>query len=491
MIQRFEREPGWVVALALTAVLVAVSGRYGYHRDELYFVEAGKHLALGYPDQGLLTPLVAAAMEALASDSLTALRVPSALAVGAIVGLSALLARELGGGRRAELIAALCTATGVLFLQAGHTLSTTTFDLLVWTALSWVCVRAVRTGDDRLWLVGGAVLGLGLLNKPLPAFLAAGLLAGVAIAGPRRLLSNRWVWAGAAVAVAAWLPWLVWQTGHGWPQLEVSASIAEGGSASSQPRWALLPFQMLLVGPLLAPVWIAGLLRLFRDPTLRPYRFLAWAWVALAVLFTVTGGKPYYLGGLLPLFIGTGAASAERWLERGRSKARRLVLVAGVGASGVVCGAIGLPLLATDHLGPVVAANPDAGETVGWPAFARSVAEVRDELPGGQSAVILTANYGQAGAIDRYGPALGLPEAYSGHNGYGGWEQPAGARGPVILVGFGDREYREERFLDCTRMGRIDTEPAVDNDEDGAPLWGCAAPREPWRELWPRLRRLG
>ncbi len=112
--------------MALTAVLVAVSGRYGYHRDELYFVEAGKHLALGYPDQGLLT-----------------------------------------------------------------------------TAPSWVCVRAVRTGDDRLWLVGGAVLGLGLLNKPLPAFLAAGLLAGVAIAGPRRLLSNRWVWAGAAVAVAA------------------------------------------------------------------------------------------------------------------------------------------------------------------------------------------------------------------------------------------------------------------------------------------------
>jgi len=244
--ERLKREPGWVVALALTAVLVAVSGRYGYHRDELYFVEAGKHLALGYPDQGLLTPLVAAAMEALASGSLTALRVPSALAVGAIVGLSALLARELGGGRRAELIAALCTATGVLFLQAGHTLSTTTFDLLVWTALSWVCVRAVRTGDDRLWLVGGAVLGLGLLNKPLPAFLAAGLLAGVAIAGPRRLLSNRWVWAGAAVAVAGWLPWLVWQTGHGWPQLEVSASIAEGGSASSQPRWALLPFQMLL-----------------------------------------------------------------------------------------------------------------------------------------------------------------------------------------------------------------------------------------------------
>lgn len=160
----------------------------------------------------------------------------------------------MGGG--AELIAALCTATGVVFLQTGHTLGTTTFDLLAWTAVTWLAVRAIRTGEDRLWPVAGVVLGIGLLNKPLPAFLAAALLAGVLVAGPRELLRNRRVWVEAAAAVALWLPWLVWQAGNGWPSAEISARIAEGSSTSSQPRWAFLPFQLLLVGPLLAPVWV-------------------------------------------------------------------------------------------------------------------------------------------------------------------------------------------------------------------------------------------
>jgi len=291
--------------------------------------------------------------------------------------------------------------------------------------------------------------------------------------------------------VIGWLPWLLWQAGHDWPQLEVSASIAEGGSASSQPRWAFLPFQVLLVGPVLAPVWVAGLLGLSRDPALRPYRCLAWTWAVLAALFIATGGKPYYLGGLLPLLTGAGALSAERWLERGRTGARRATLAVAVGTSAAVCGAIGLPLLPAGDAGPVVAANPDAGETIGWPAFARSVAEVRDAMPDGRSALILTANYGQAGAIDRFGPALGLPEAYSGHNGYGEWQKPPGARGPVILIGFADGAYRDRRFRGCTPAGDIETEPPVDNEEDGTPMWICAGPRKPWRELWPSLRRLG
>ncbi len=481
--------PSLWVALSLTAVLVALSGRYGPHRDELYFVQAGENLSWAYPDQGVLTPFLARAMEQIAPGSLVALRLPAALAVGAIVLLAGLLARELGGGRRAELIAAGCTATGVIFLQAGHTLGTTTFDLLVWTAVTWLVVRALRTGDDRLWIAGGVVLGLGLLNKPLPAFLAAGLLAGVLIAGPRRLLGNRWVWAGAGIAVVLWLPWLIWQADHGWPQLEVSASIAQGGSTSSQPRWAFLPFQVLLVGPVLAPVWIAGLVRLFRDPELRAYRFLAWTWLVLAVLFAATGGKPYYLAGLLPLLVASGAITFDRWLERGRARVRHSSLGVAVAGSAVICGAIGLPLLPIDRLGPVIAANPDVGETVGWPKVAEAVAGVRDEAPGGERAVILTRNYGQAGAIDRYGPGLGLPRAFSGHNGYAYWGVPAGRRGPVVVVGFPDRGELDRHFEGCALRVRIDT--GIDNQEDGTPVWTCGGPREPWAELWPRLRRLG
>src|SRR3954471_5419290 len=155
-------------------VLVAFAGGYGYHRDELYFLEAGRHLAWSYADQGPVTPLIARAMDTIAPDSLTVLRVPSAIAAGLTVLLTGLLARELGGGRRAQLIAAGCAAVGVIVLFTGHMLSTSTFALLAWSAAPWTAAGAIRTKDDRLWIAAGVVLGIGLLNKPLPAFLAVG-----------------------------------------------------------------------------------------------------------------------------------------------------------------------------------------------------------------------------------------------------------------------------------------------------------------------------
>jgi 4-amino-4-deoxy-L-arabinose transferase-like glycosyltransferase len=398
----------------VAAVLVAFAGRYGYHRDELYFLTAGDHLAWGYADQGPLTPLLARAMEELASGSLTLLRVPSALMAAAIVLLTGLLARELGGSRRAEALAAGCVAVGVVFLSAGHLLSTTTFDLFAWTLVTYLVVRAVRRGDDRLFLAAGAVLGLGLLNKPLPAFLALGLAIGVALAGPRRLLRSPWVWAGAALALVLWAPWLIWQTDHGWPQVDVSREIAAGGSTSSEPRWAVVPFQLLLVSPFLAPVWVAGLVRLFRAPDLRDVRFLAWAWVALAVVFIATGGKPYYLAGLFPVLLAAGGIAVDRWLERGARRLRRAALVAAFTLSVVIGAPIGLPILPVEDTEPVLEANDDVGNTIGWPGFVEQVAAVRDGFPGGEQAVILTRNYGQAGAIDRYGGEHGLPRITSG-----------------------------------------------------------------------------
>jgi 4-amino-4-deoxy-L-arabinose transferase-like glycosyltransferase len=246
------------IVAAVVVLLVAFASRYGYHRDELYFIAAGHHLAWGYADQGPLTPLIARAMSEIAPDSLTVLRLPSALAAGATVLLTGMLARELGGTSRAQAIAGASAASGVLVLFSGHLLSTSTFDLLAWTAITWLVVRAVRAGDDRLWLAAGVVLGVGLLNKPLPAFLAVGLLAGVAVAGPRKLLRNPHAWLGGAIALALFSPWVIWQANHGWPQLDVARSIAEGHSGSSEPWWAILPFQFLLISPLLAPVWWCG-----------------------------------------------------------------------------------------------------------------------------------------------------------------------------------------------------------------------------------------
>ncbi|HEX8054306.1 MAG TPA: glycosyltransferase family 39 protein [Thermoleophilaceae bacterium] len=447
-------------------------------------MEAGRHLAWGYVDQGPLTPLLARAMTELSEGSLTVLRVPSALMCAGMVLLTGMLARELGGTRRAELIAAGCTAVGVVFLTTGHLLSTTTFDLLVWIAVTYLAVRAVRRGEERLWPVAGVVLGLGLLNKPLPAFLAAGLLAGVAIAGPRRLIRSPWVWAGAAIALVMWMPWLVWQADHGWPQAEVSRAIAEGGSTSSEPRWAIVPFQFLLVSPPLAPVWIAGLVRLFRDPVLRDLRFFAWTWVALAIAFMATGGKPYYLAGLLPLLLAAGAGAVDGWLERGRRGARRVALGAAFALSVAIGVPIALPVLPVEDIEPVLAANDDVGNTVGWPGFVDQVAAVYRRVPG---AVILTSNYGQAGAIDRYGPDLRLPRAYSGHNAYHEWGPPPDRGGLVIVIG----EVEREGFRGCTLAHRIETVADLDTEERGTEVWTCRGTARPWSELWPELERFG
>ena len=476
-----------LLGAAVTVVLVVFAGGYGYHRDELYFLEAGHHLAWSYADQGPVTPLVARLMSDIAPGSLTVLRIPSAIAAGLVVLLTGLLAGELGGRPRARALAATCAAVGTIVLFNGHLLSTSTLDLLVWTLVSWLVVRAVRTGDNRLWPVAGVVLGFGLLNKPLPAFLAVGLLAGVLIAGPRRLLRNPWVWSGAAIALVLWSPWIAWQASNGWPQIAVSRSIAAGNSTSSQPWWAIVPFQVLLVSPVLAPVWIAGLVRLFRDPAVRPYRFLAWAWVVLAVVFMASAGKPYYLAGLLPALLGAGAVAVDGWLDRGRRGLRRGLIGIALVGSAAVSAIIALPLVPADRAGQVVATNPDVGETIGWPRFTQTIADVYRHVPG---AVILTSNYGEAGAIDRYGPALGLPHAYSGHNAFGDWGPPPNGSAPVVAVGL-DRSDIATTLRDCRLRARIDDGVGIDNDEQGAPVDVCRGPQRPWSAQWSAVKHLG
>lgn len=476
--------PILAVAGTLSAVLVAVSRRYGYHRDELYFLRAGRDLAWGYPDQPPLTPLIARVMDTLAPDSIVALRLPAALAVGLTVVLTGLLARELGGGRAAQLLAAACTAVGSVFVITGHLHSTTTYDLLAWTALTLLLTRVLQGGDPRLWLVVGAVAGVGLLNKQLVAFLLLGVAVGVLAVGPRDVLRSRWLWAGAAVALALWTPHLLWQAGAGWPALEVASSVAEGNSVSSEPPALFLPFQVLLVSPVLVPIWVAGLHRLWGEPRLR---CLALVYPVLGAVFLLTGGKPYYLAGLYPLLLAAGAAPTVRWVRR--SRARTPLLVAGLALSAAVSATIGLPVVPVDRLGgsPVLALNEDVGETVGWPALVRTVAGVYDGIGG--EAVVLTFNYGEAGAIDRFGPAAGLPAAFSGHNGYADWGPPPERDLPVVAVGL-RREQLDRWFGRCELSARIDDGVGVDNEEQGRLVHVCRERLRPWADLWPEVRRL-
>ncbi len=480
--------PLLAVAGAVAAVLVATSGRYGYHRDELYFLVAGKHLDWGYPDQPPLTPLLARL--AGFSDSLVALRLPSALAAAVTVLLAGLIAREMGGGRRAQLIASACAAVSAVTLVTGHFVSTTTYDVLFCTLLCWLLARLVRTGRDSLLVPAGVVLGIGLLNKTLIGFFAVALVAGLLISGPRRPLRSQWLAGGIAFAVVLGAPYVVWQSLNGWPQLEMSRAIAAEGDQGG--RLGFLPFQLLLVSPVLVPVWVAGLVRLLRNPAARPFRFLAVGSLLLAAFYLVTGGKAYYLAGVYPALLAAGALATDGWLAAGAGRLRSRLLTAAIALSAAVAAVVGLAVLPARALGPVLAVNPEAGEQVAWPRYVETVAGVWSQLSRSEQATgsLVTANYGQAGAIERYGPALGLPLPYSGHNGFPRWRQPSGTAGPVVVVGYG-REQVDRFFGSCQQRATLDNGLGLDTEEQGVAVWFCGSPVRPWAELWPEITRLG
>jgi hypothetical protein len=475
------------VAAAELVVQVAFANGYGYHRDELYFRAAGRNPAFGYDDQPPLTPLLGRLSEALFGETPRGLRMTSALTVALVVVLVALLARELGAERRGQLVAAAATAASVFVVVVGHLLSTSTFDLLVWTAVVLVVAMILGGRDPRLWAAVGLLAGVGLQNKHLILLLVLALALGLAL--DRRLLDalrSPWPWLGAAVALAMWLPNLRWQATNGWPQLELAQDIREDEAGES--RMTLLPFQLLATGPLLVPILVAGLWALWRSPALRPWRALGFAYPALLVLILVVGAKPYYAAPLVVCLLAPGAVVVERWLT---STARATLVWVAIVLTAATSIVIGLPVIPAERLHETVVAevNEDAIETVGWPALARTVAEAHGELSASDraTAVVFTGNYGEAGAIDRYGPELGLPRAYSGHNGYARFGMPKGSAGPVIVLGYRDPSVH---FDGCRPAATIDNGVELANEEQGGTVFVCERPRLPWRELWPALGHL-
>jgi hypothetical protein len=463
-----------LIAGAVIAVQLAFAGRYGWHRDELYFLACSRHLAWGYVDQPPFTPAVARLATALFGTSLLGLRVVPALADAAMVVLAAVIARELGGGRRAQMLAAVAVALSTVLLATGHLLSTATFDFLAWTALTAVVVRILRTGDGRWWLAAGVIAGVGLENKHSVAFVIGGIALGI-LATRRDLLRQPLLWVGVGIALLIWLPNLVWQSQHGWPLVDMSRSLhAEGVNDGNS--FLFLPMQLVFLSPAVTPLWIAGLVWLGRSERGRPYRPIAVAWVVLAVAFVVTAGKPYYLAGLYPALLAAGSV----WLDRRwqpRAFHRYLAVVVAVG---VVSLPLGLPILpiSVAGSGPIAALNKEFRESYGWPQFARTV----DAVPG---AIVFTSNYGEAGALDRFAPRRA---AYSGHNNYWWWGPPPDSALPVVVVGHYSPAFLDSHFRGCQLQTRITNPAGVPNDEKGAGVWSCTSPAQPWHLEWRSLR---
>ena len=476
-------EIGAVVA-ALSVLLLIMVNRYGPHRDELYFVSAGQHLAWGYPDQPIFAPLLARLATELAPHNLLALRLPSILAMALLVVCAAAFARLLDGGRAAQLLTACTVAASVITVTLGHRLSTATFDTLAWTAVLLVVGYALRDDRPQLWLLAGVLAGLGLNNKTAVVVLLFAVLLGVLLVpGCRSQLRTAYPWLGGLIATLLWLPNLVWQLRNGWPMFALGADIAEefGGVAG---RLGLLGQALAMFSPLIAVVWIYGLIQLFREPAWAKLRPIGLAFLVATVVFLVAGGKGYYLAGaIVPLVAAGCTALAARW------SARRLVAAGVVLAlSAAVAWPAFVPVLPvrTYAASFYTALDSDQLETIGWPEYADTVRATVDRLPVDQraTAVVFTRNYGEAGALDWYG--LGRP-VFSGHNAFADWGPPPEGARPVIVVGLADPAAN---FTDCRVAAMINNDADADNEERGRPIWVCSAPHGGWAEQWPRLVHL-
>lgn len=465
----------WVIAGAQLALLLATASRYGYHRDELYFIVAGSHPAFGYPDQPPLVPLICRLMHAI-YPSLTLLRTPSALVSAATVVLAALIADEVGGGRRAQVVAAVCTAVSGFALSVGHFVTTTTFDMLSTTAFFWLLVRGLRRGGGPSLLAAGTVAGVGCEAKPQVGFVAVVAIAAVLVLGPREPLRSRWALAGAASALALIAPYALWQQLHGWPQLTVAGNI--GGSAEGG-RAGFIPFQVVMVSPFLVPVWAAGLIAPSRRSDWHPLRFLPWTYVACGVLYIVGNGKAYYLASFYPTLLGIGAVPTAAWLV---TAGRRTILGVAVAASAVLSAYIALPVLPASSLqGSLpLKLNKDLGEEVGWPRFAAVITRAWDSLPDRAHATIFTTNYGEAAAVE----LLAHLRAYSGHDGFSLWGPPPATATTALVIG------SDRLFTDCRTLAHINDGIGLQNDEQGTPVSVCR-PGAHWSVLWSRLRYYG
>jgi hypothetical protein len=444
---------------------------FGFFGDEFYYIACSKRLAWGYVDHPPLSILLLRLDRWLFGDSLLSIRLLPALAGGATVFLTGLLARRLGAGRFGQLLAQVCVLVAPVYLAVCHIFSMNAFDVLFWLAAFYILVLIFDGGSPRLWVAFGLVAGLGLQNKISVLFLGFGLVVGLVLTRQRRHFLSGWFWLGGALAGLIFLPYVLWQIPHGWPTLEFMHNAAVYKMVKlSFP--AYVAGQIVQMHPFTFPVWLAGLGLLVLSKEYRRYQTLGWCYIAVLVLFVVTGGKTYYLAPAYTMLFAFGAL----WMENAfSSKALRVALATLIVVGGLVTLPAALPILPVEaHIrySAALGLKPDAGgerypvgrlsqyyaSMFGWENEVREVARVYQSLPPEDRAKcgIFAMDYHQAGAIDFLGKKYGLPDASSGHNNYWLWgPQSSWEVGIVINRGPGDLA---QTFQEVTQEGFIHDE---------------------------------
>lgn len=495
--------------LGLVAVKLAIHlpliGRYGYFRDELYFLDCGRHPAWGYVDLAPLIAWVARVVLEL-GGSLWLLRLVSAVAGAALVALTVVLARQLGGGRTAQALAGISVIASPILLAFSSLFSMNVFEPLVWTGCALIVVRIIRTGDSRWWLLFGALAGVGLMNKHSTLFFGFATAAAVVLTPLRRELGQRWIWLGAGLAMLIFAPNLLWQAANGFPTLEDLRNVRETGKNVQLEPLAFIGQQLLTNHPVLAPVWLAGLWTLFAGRA-RGFRPLGWIFVVVFATLLLLKGKSYYVSPVFPLAFAAGGVAIEGWIgairhRRGRLAVRAAVLGVAI-AAGAALAPLFVPLLEPErlvsyqqwigitpskteiaHVGPL---PQYFGDQFGWPELVDEVARIYYSLPQTEraKACIYAGNYGEAGAVNHFGPALGLPTAISGHQNHWLWG-PGGCTGEVVIVLQGSEDGLAEVFESVEVAGSHHHPWGM--AEENRDIHVARGLKMPMDELWPHLK---
>ena len=463
---------------------MAVSARYGYVRDELYFLASGHHLALGGVDQPELTPLLARLDALVTGNTLVGLRALPALALAAMVLCTGSMARVLGADRRGQFVAALATACCAEYLGALHELTTTTPDFVCWTVALLLVTRLLTSGDPRWWLAIGGAAGIGMTAKWNIGFLVGGLLLGFACTpAARPLLRSRYLALGAALFVALAAPDFVWQAAHGWPNFAVFHALQR--AAWAEPRAVLAGAGPLhehraraAVGARRGLGAAVGALPAHRDRRgdrdLRAVRARRQDVLPRRHLHVPVRGRRGH-----PL--STGALGARPF--------RRRVAVYCLGAA--IASLISLPVLPAAALArfPAQKINYDLGEEIGWPSQVKLLASVWHSLPAAQRAraTLLAGNYGEAGAVDRYGASFGLPQVYSGANNFWLWGPPPASDTAAVAINV-DPALLHREFTHVTQVAVYHNGLNVSDDEEGVAIYVATGLRSSWATAWPAFR---
>jgi hypothetical protein len=485
----------WLLAAVKLAIHLYAGRGYGYFVDELYNLALARHLDWGYVDVAPMIALLGRIELTLFGDSLSAIRLLPALAGAALLVLAGMIARELGGGRFAQAFAALCCLLAPGFLALDHFLNVNAFEPIAWGICALLVIRMIRTGNPRLWLWFGLTAGLGLETKHSMLIFGFALVAGLLLTRDRGLLFNRWLLLGGAIAVLLFLPNLIWNIQHHFPFIEEQQNISRSGRDVHLSPLTFFAQESLAMMPLTLPIWIAGLWWLFRGP----YRAIAWAWSITAAIILLLSPRVYYLFPAYPMLFAAGAIAFEslrvRWLKP--VYCALMVLLGAVLAPTLIpllppetyiryseATHLQQPRIETHRLGPLPQLFADQ---FGWEDMAAAVAKVYNNLPPDVRArtAIFGQNYGQAGAIDLFGPKYGLPPALSGHQSYFLWG-PHGYTGESMIV-MGDRRSRlEEKFASVELAGHVAHPYAMPYEH--IDIYYCRGMKWPLEQVWPKLK---